>query len=443
MNNGAHVDVWDLLERSVERTPAANPGSPETTDDTPAATSERKFVWRRRFLDTTAIAAWVYGFLALFVVDPVRAFLDAVAPEVSWLADYRFVVVLALLVWVSIFRWKWFTLGVATYVVTFPLVVLLWKLPRRVFRRKSWTPVMVAVNALALVLRNLRYNVISKSLLVLFAGAILVTESRPVLLASGAGLLVLLGWATARTLRRTFERNWFFRYQESAIDALVGSSFFKNFTTSEVQKVLSTPRDTLNSNEVAQISTGISMWIIANRAIYFWAYRLREYKQARLTAVFNLASYAWLFLGSASAFGFVNLALYKADPAFYSYGSRPSSLAMIVYGVSTMALNDGAGVTSASALAHILRLAAGLFGVLFLAVVAGDLVLTWRRERDEDALDATVEAFKSRARQQEENLRGLVNVGVDEARRRLQDLGLGLAGVVAYFTSSMPDDFYD
>ena len=62
------------------------------------------------------------------------------------------------------FLWRWLTLFALVYIAFFPFIVLLWKAPAFVIKRRSWLLAMVVFNTLAIFLRDLRYNVLSKSI---------------------------------------------------------------------------------------------------------------------------------------------------------------------------------------------------------------------------------------------------------------------------------------
>lgn len=437
-------DIWSVLERSIAEAKTQEgsaSASPKEKSKDKANDSQRKLRRTLRWLDVAGALFWIYVVLQLFAIDVTRTLLERIAPSFAWLANYRLLVVLVALPLVALFLWRWKALLGFLYVLGFPFVVLFWKLPKFFLKRRSWMGVIVFVNALALGLRSFRYNLITKSLAVIAAFTILVSDNNVMVGVSAAVIGVLFVWSVARTVRLTLKPGWFLRYQNKVIDRIVDSPIVPNLA--DVDKVMKGEVQTLDSTQLATVTTGISISIIVNRALYFWAYQLQRYRQARLGIVFNLLTYAWLFIGSACAISLLNLALLKVDPAQFAFTTYPSNLAMFVYGVSTFALNDGGGVSPAGDMAYVLRLLAGLFGVIVLPIFAFDLLRTWTKERDDTALKETVAGLKTSARKQEDALRERVHVDVDEAIQRLQQLGQGFAGVFAYFAQSIPPDFFD
>ena len=115
---------------------------------------------------------------------------------------------------------------------------------------------------------------------------------------------------------------------------------------------------------------------------------------------------------------------------------------MFVHGFSSLVLSDGGGVSTVGDAASIVRLIAGIFGVVFLAVVVLQITVSWRTTRDDEQLNVTVETLKKRAGKQDAYLREHVKVSTDEALNRLQKLGLvGMAFFVSYI--AVPPEFRD
>jgi hypothetical protein len=419
-------NVWDLLEKSLPKTQSTSPTKEHVTDE-----PKKTALWERlklslllRLCDGLGLIFWSYAVLKIFVFDVDRVLIDAVLPSASWILGYRLLGFVAIISAVSILLWRWITAFVIAYVVFFPLIVLVWKIPAFLLRHRSWMVVMVTINSLSLFLRDLRYNLISKGLALLAAFVILVTSSDILLILAAIYLSGLLCLSTCRVIHRTFESNWFLTIQKKAIDRIVGSSPVKWVTTLDREKL--PPRDSaLTELQLNDVLFRIQMGVAVNRSLYFWAHKLDQYRQSRLSLLFNISAYVWQFLGAAVVFTLLNIALLKIDGSQYEYSNYPSELAIAVYTVSNFVLSDGGGVSAAKDPAYLLRLAAGLYGVIFLAILLFNSIFTFVRERDDAALKQTVNDLRSRAREQDKDFENEMRVSVDEAIRRIEALGKG------------------
>jgi hypothetical protein len=184
--------------------------------------------------------------------------------------------------------------------------------------------------------------------------------------------------------------------------------------------------------------------LIANRALYLWAYKLQQYRQSSLGLMLSLAGYCVLFVASVFTLGLLNVAVLKIDPSEFRFTSYPSSLSMMLYGLSSLFRTEGGGVTANGELAYLLQLVAGIYGPLLLGVFVLSAVMTVRGARDNRELRRTVSELRARARAQEADLTRLLQVSIDEALERLRRLGFaGLLFIYEFFRRNIPTEFIE
>jgi hypothetical protein len=444
------ADIWIVLRRSV----AANPPAPtavaparSTTSSKPPPSRRTRFTrWATfRLLDSLGLVLWLYIVLKLFVFDVDRS-LVAAFPALQPVLEYRALFVLLVFAAVGVFFWRFKALLAIAYVAVFPLVVVFWKLPNLVYRLRlyrSWIFWMLLFQGLIAGFRNIRYAMISMSLGLASVVVILVFSDRFLLFPAALLLLGLLFWAAFRVVRASVQASWFIKSQRKALDFLASAG-----TDSVVRWKHDFPAEgpsgVLNKTQIQQLTSSINTGVMINRLLYLWAYKLQQYHESSLVLLMNLAAYFLLYIGSVFTFGFVNLALLKADPSQFSFSSYPSVLAIMLYGLSTLFLNDGGGVTANGDLAYALRIVAGTYGPLFLGVFLVSTALTFRGAREDRELKETVAQLRARARSQESQLTGALRVSVDEALERLRQLGFGGVEIIyEYFRRTIPPDFMD
>lgn len=442
-------DIWEALQRHAserDRTSEHQDGDDAADEGANPGTSDGsstsrigifKWIW---IADVLGLLFWIYLLVGLLIVDVDRLIAEQLPGPVAWLFVFKAIPVALVMVIIGLFFWRLWALLFLLYVVMFPLVVLAWKLPYFVYRARSAILVLMGLHGVALMLKEFRYHFITKPLWFLAAAGILFTDS-PMLLATGALLVsCLLFWSFWRTIAHALRPNWFLGSQTDLIMGVMNSSAMKQFV--RIEDDLKT-RDRLTEVEASQVALYVTKEALLNRALYWWAYQLQQYKASYLTAVFNGAAYFWLILETVAAFWLLNLALLEANAAQYTYGTYPSSIGMLVYSFSTIALNDGAGISSDGNLGHLLRLAAGACGLVLVATFGMGMLVHWRRERDVSSLDETVADLKSRARQHGKEFELELHVGVSEAVKRLEELGTGMHFLVTRLVSGIPADFLE
>ena len=443
----AQIDVWDLLERSVTKSEPK-----KQADESEGEAKEKKtppwktLRWKLFFLaaDLTGLVVWSYFILKVFVFDIDREIVESIAPSAAWIVDYRVLALPAIAALSALFLWRLLALAFLMYLIFFPVIVIFWKLPWFIAKRRSWTFVMVAAHAAANLLRNFRYITVSKSLWLLSAAAILLFDIDVVTAAAAVCLLVLLSWSVFRVTLDSFRSDWFLRTQQSVIEKIMNSSVVKSYTRLTERDIPVTQEMVLTEAQANDVAIKIQSAAILNRALYFWAYRLKDYRRSQTTLIMNSATYAAIFIGSALTFGLANLALLKVDSAQFSFTDDPSNLEMITYGMSTMFWGAAGGVSADGDVAYLLVIAAGLFGPLFLAVFVVNLLFVLRRERTDTDIADTVEELRQQARRHEADFKVGLRVSVAEAIVRLNQLGLvGFLAVADWLTRDVPPDFID
>lgn len=436
-------ELWERLERTAQTFAPASPTSakPPVAEGEAAdkeAKKKRRRTVRRR-LDAIAWIFWPYAVLKLFVVDLDRKMLEVVSEDYGRLVDYRAFVYLAILiVLASTIKKSWMYV---LYIIFFPLIVLLWKIPRLVHRRRSWLLVVGIVHVCSTLITAFRYNVITKGLAI-FAVIVATIPKSPYLLIPGClYLVVLLLVSYYRAVRHAFSRSRFLQQQDRLINFLLQK---KPMNIDEVATELRGQQLELYPKaDLDKFTNALNFHVAVNRGLYFWAYQLDQYRQTPVSLAMNGIAYFGLFLGSAAAVTTVNIGILHLDPSQFNYDSAPSVLAMAVYSTASLALNAAGGVEAAGDWANVVRLSAGVLGVAFLLSLLANIGLAYRRERDDSAIRETVKRLKRRAVQQERDLKKVLDVDIEEALRRLDRLGANLGGLIVSLMAHIPAEFFE
>jgi hypothetical protein len=436
------LDVWQRLEGAIA-TPTPAAGTPTTTSakqpaqpKTPPSHRSRA-MWR--FLDLLGILLWLYIFTKLFVADVDRLIVEAIDPQLVGLLNYRLVGVLVLLLAVAfLFRRFWLYI---TYVALYPFVVLFIKVPYYLIRHRSWPLFLGIAQSVTALLTDVRYNATTK--IAWFIAAIfIVTTHQPVLIVPSAIVLAgLMAWSIARRLRRLFSAPSFISVQRNLIRRTMTSPRFQT-ALALGDEYKSADIERYDSNQAQSVTTNIAYGIALNKGLLLWAYQLNRYRKRFAPALmFNLISYAWLFIATVATLFLLNVALLKVRPdEFVTEGPRPLA-AVFVYALGTLSPGgEAGGMHPAGSWAYVLQAGAGIAGVLYLATLAVNLFVSYVRERDETATQQLVDELREQAREHESRFKREYSVSIDEAYRRLRRLGAATAGLVEYIVRALPTE---
>jgi hypothetical protein len=436
----AEPTIWDRLERGLAQAPTQTPTQATAKDDSePLSVTWQKLRRRLRFLDVVAALLWVFAFIKIFVFDLDRAFLNAVG--LGYLLDYRaFFYLLLLVVTVVVFR-AWVFL-ILPYILFFPLIVLLWKIPAFFIRRRSFLLALAAVQGAVNLFSGFRYNIIAKGCAAFSILFILVSHNTLILAISAIylGLLIVLSYA--RLFRSTFSPSAFLETQRNAISNLLKSDRIDALTTID-EEYLESSLEAYDYGKANQLAVKMSYGVIVDRFLYIWAYQLDRYRREVSPALmFNGLSFVWLFFGTILSLSFINYAIYGIDSQQFSVEAGGANLLrFVLYSFANLVLQEAGGVHAIGSAAQALQLVAAILGIIVIAGFVLNVIFTYRHERSESELQDLISTLRSRAHELELRFREQYSVTVNEAHQHLAELRAGLAFVFTYLTAAIPEEF--
>jgi hypothetical protein len=440
-NEGVKVDLWSLLEQSANPLDSPPSSSTKKPSEEEARKNKKKIKRFLLFADCLSLLFWLYVLTQLFLIN-LDSWLVHISPEpIATLLTYKYVLFFTISIVVGVFFWKWLTAALLLYVFSFPLLAICWRIPRLLYKSQGWLGVMGFVNWAGLAIKNLRYNLISKSLAIISAVIILFTNIKFLIILAIVCLFFLLTWGSGRTVRLALRSNWFVEIHEKIINKFVNSGFLKGLVT--VNEDLKTGHlSKLDNTQVSSLTNNIQFGLIATKGLYFWAYQLQQYREKYINVLFNITTFVWLLLGGALTFWLVNIGLYKIDPSQFSASdTHISNLSMLVYSISGLFFSDGAGIIPSADLAQISRILAGLFGTVFLLTVVMNVVMILRQSKDDRTLNKTVGNLKKRAGELDDEFQGQFSISPDEALEKMVQMKRGMYSFIALLTSRIPKDF--
>ena len=430
--------LWDKVDVLVLR--EGEPSEPKKEPTSDKEDSSRRLRRHLRILDVLGVVFWLYVVLKLFVYDVDRELLTALGAE--GLANYRFFFFLAILVLiVALTKRKGVALLYVGYVLFFPFVILLWKLPRLIYKTRSWLVALAAVNVVTAVFRDFKFNVVTKSLVLLALLCVFVADTAFILVPASITLVVLLLITLYRSISATLTGSRFIDLQKSALKKIGESDFVEQFVQvpenlrdDEVEK--------FDKDQMTEFIGKLSNGLLAVRVTYFWAYQLERYRQSQAPTFFAFLTYVWLFIISVVTVWALNLAVLKIDPDQFTFAMYPSNLQVLYYSFVSFALNGIPALEPVGDVAITIKIMAGLMGLLLFGALITNLVLVARKRHDEE-LARTIEGFKGRARAMEAEFGQEFDIAPEAAVEWLKEIGSGAVRLLAFFTSRIPSDFFD
>lgn len=282
MSQDGAVSPWSKLDPSVLATTDSDSSTGIVVNREP---TERTRWWRVGWacLDAFSALFWIYALVKVFVADVDRWVITTVAPQLQWMLDFRLLILLVglslLLVFFKRRWWAW----VPIYVSLFPLVFVLWKVPRFLYKSRSWTLLLGFAHVVTSSLRGIRFAVPTFTVLAVSAVLIGVNSPEPLLWLSIA--MLLLGWLVTlgRAFFMAFRPSWFVRGQRRLFQAFLTSD--RAWTLFSVSDVAPSGVEVYNDTQANQLLVRACSGLIAYRATQVWAMKVDEYRKRCIDSI--------------------------------------------------------------------------------------------------------------------------------------------------------------
>lgn len=438
MSGDSAVSIWDKLDYDL----VEQPGQPSPSRKTPRQRLE-DFGRRRRTrasryaLDAVGTAFWLWVFLKLFIADVDRYLIRLLAPRFEVLVDLRFFVFLAVFaIAVLALRRRHFFAGIV-YVAVFPLVVVLWKIPKALFKAKSWVVFLGVVEAVTSIATNIRSVVVTTVLSLFSALIVIATDQLTLVSAAVVVLALILAASLFWTARYSLKPSRFLRKQEEGMTRLLDSQGLRTFTAVGAE-LRGREIERFDAQQQNQFLMHVAGSVFAHRLLQYWAFQLDEYRRSPAALLYSSLAYVLMLVASVASLTLINVGIYKVDPSGYVAAAEPSVLVFARYTFASLYAGEIAAVQASSELANLVSVVSTFVGLALLAGVFTTLVLSFRREKQDAALLAAIARVREAGRRVEERHRAEYEIGVDEAMERLEDLQYGLIGVIRFFASRTP-----
>ena len=357
-------------------------------------------------------ACWMLFLAKVAVSDIDILVIRRIAPSMEPYIRYNVVIVLLLIaiLW-SISGNKKFWANVL-YMVTYPLVIIFWKLPYLAYSQGKWFLVVAYANTLVNFFKRFKRNVLGASLYGLGALLILVGNYAPTYYAGVAFVLVVLFWHYYERFRDAFRPATLLAIDNASVEKVLQSDQFQRLVrpkptvpTSIAVELLDTPHSVDSASnsekEKQQRLSTIVIMIQLLRHVNFFLMKLQETQTFVIFIFFGLLD--TLFF-TVLTLGFANFGLYRAVPHMFVLSESASYYRFVYYSFMSMIGNVVDPIRPASDFGRLtFMLQAGL-GIVLLGLFVSLLANLWS-ERYRSGIRKVVVSLNTHREQAEENLR--------------------------------------
>lgn len=440
MSHARNGSIFDRLSQDLEFRgggpveAAWERGKAEEAEEGPQSRFGRG---RWLLLDFGATFAWIYVLMRLFVGDFERWILTAVKPEWQWVLDFRFFLFLFVLAGVALFFKKKY-LWIPLYMFFFPVIILVWKVPRALYKRGSWTIALGVIHVAIASIRGIRFSILAAALVAFSSLTIIVSESKwPLTLASPA-ILVLWVVLLLKAFRYALTPARFVTTQRRLFDKVLSGKMFWSLVSVD-EKHRGQNVEVLDREQSQQVLARVGFGLIAYRGSQLWSYQLDRYRRSGASIIFSAASVIGLIIQGVISFTLVNFAVFKVDPSQFSINGSTSLAMFSYYSFASLFVSEISVIAPAGGVAAALSVTAGFSAAVVVMILIATVFFGFRQSKSDEAANQEIRQLREQGDHFAERLGEEYDLTVEELFRRVADLGWDLLGILAYLTRSIPE----
>ncbi|WP_263055109.1 hypothetical protein [Curtobacterium sp. RIT-PI-V] len=427
-------EIWDLIDRLMSDEPEA---APKKAVPDPkrrrgeARRRQRRTRWRRA-LDLAGTVVWLFVGVKLFIGDLDRVLLAVVAPQAIGVLDFRWLLVLVLIALLMLlFNWR--RLGLSTaYVAGFPLVILLWKIPKFLVKRRS--PLFIVGIAGIVVSISSRARPFTIALAIACVSGAMISSSEMPWAAVGVGAMAvaLLWWLTITAID-LLRSTAFIRSQKKLIDGIFKSKLIERISTFALPN-----RVTIKSwsvDDAKKFRDGAGYAVLATRALQFWAACLDQYRRGPSVVILSIIAVVGLTAQVMLAFTFINFGVYIASPSGFSATAPPNWWTFAYYTAAGTYFGEISALAPVGALAIAAKLANGVLGLIVIGTVIISICLNYRSVRAETDAVGAARSLNEKADEIADISSRQLEMTFEEIEARLRATSWGLLGITRWLAT--------
>lgn len=430
MTNHNELTLWDKVDPDLASTRSGSPRSSTSSAE------PKSLIRRTRFiaLDIFASILWLYAASRTFLGDIDRWILNHIAPGFEWVLHYRalgFLLLAAAFGLVARRRFRW----VPLYVILFPLVVLFWRLPKLLYRKGSWNVTFGVVHLLIASLRSARFALVGAAVIA-FSGLAILNSAKPTLLIPA--VLALMGlWLASiwKAFRYSMTPTRFVNAQRRFIDRILDSPQFWDNVVKVDDDLRDPSLETLSENQTQELMNKAGHGLIVYEAARFLATRLDEYRKSGASTVFSFASILGLLAQAVITFTLANLAVVTLAPAQYEIASNADVGIVAYYSFTSLFVTEVSAMSPTGGWAISLYILAGISTAVILMIVLASLFFGLKQSKVNIEAESAIQEMRRRADEFAGQLYREHEVPLSTLKSRLEELGWGLIGFLAYLAS--------
>ena len=405
------------------------------------ALQSQKTAWYEFTRQPLAVVFWIYLLIKVFIYDIDIYLIDRFFPGFTWIIQFKFPILAGLVALIWLFTKNGKVLFWLFYILLYPLVVVLWNIPRFLYKTGSWTLVFAFLNTVISFLKSVKYSFIIFATFVVSTSVILFTSNSSAVY-SGIGILTLsLLVIFLNRFRVVFKPSTLYQVHSKLTSWLLDYSK-KTFGVEKEIKELSPDKiEAVGEIRLQKWAGNLQALILYNRGCYFLSTKLEEYQKSRANIVFYILNFLFLIAVSVFIFTLINFGLHKINPNHFSIESAPSFFMFFYYSASSLfghSITEIVPITTISRIFSLLE----IFSTFLLIGILFTIILSVRNDKEIAEMRTAINEVKKMGDEMEDFIESEYGMSVNDALVRLVAMKtVGLLKAIEYLTKNAKETY--
>ena len=362
----------------------------------------------RLFRECFAIIVWIYFLGKIAIFDFESFVIHKYFPNLEQVLYYRFFILVAIgfILWISLGKKKFYRFSL--YVIVYPIVILVWKIPKNLF--SHWSVSLLFAPTIFEFVTKFRAYLIINTLVVLSAIFILTSNNKILLSISMLILASFLAYHLYSSFCKAYRSTVFSKLQEiihKVKNRVSDKMFFQKMWNNAEKR-------TKPKKDEEEVQTRISTLYMAYWCAEFLKEKATLFLESRKMDLYLILTWFWTVFITVIVYSLEYFSLYKIHPDSFSVPYEPNFLSFLGFSFGKLATSEVSAISPKTSFALILCYSE-LCCTLIIFVILVFTILTAARERYREEIYNLVSELTEVALVIEEKFTIIFNMALSEA----------------------------
>ena len=382
-----------------------------------------------------AITFWVYALVKLFAFDIDIYLINKFLPEYAWILNFKFPIIIVTVAIIWLITKNKHIVSWVLYILFYPFIIFVWKIPYFIFRQKSWVLAFAFINSIISFFKSIKHNFIAFAFFIASSVIIISFSNIKLLWCSAFIIFAILAITYIHKLILTFKPSNIFQFYTKIFKGLKkhGSASLKLG-----KKIKSLRVADLNSKQMEKRTTNLQTSVLFNRICLFTAKKLRDYQNSGFNIIYYIVTILALLILTVFSFAVINYALFKINSDFFSSSmSDTNFFTFFYYSFNNFLFNSIPEIVPTHAISQSAFMLESLF-TIFLTLIFVSLLLSFRNQKHIKELSTVIKEIKKEGEDMEVFIKEEYKIkNIKDAMAELEKLQAGLVKLIYKITEAI------